>query len=101
MSVAQPVSNSLPEPSKSYRWIVLVVVSIAMAGNYYTYDSINPLERILTDQLNFSASQFGWLNASYSLAAVCTLLIGEFSLTALDCARLCFCFLLSALWAQS
>lgn len=76
MSVAQPVSNSLPEPSKSYRWIVLVVVSIAMAGNYYTYDSINPLERILTDQLNFSASQFGWLNASYSLAAVCTLLIG-------------------------
>jgi MFS family permease len=76
MSVVQRTVDTLPEPSKFYRWIVLIVVSIAMAGNYYTYDSINPLERIFTDQLNFSASQFGWLNASYSLAAVCTLLIG-------------------------
>jgi len=76
MVAAQPLVHTLPEPSKFYRWIVLVVVSLAMAGNYYVYDSINPLERIFTDQLNFSASQFGWLNASYSVAAVCTLLIG-------------------------
>ena len=65
-----------PEPSKIYRWVVLVVVSLAMGGNYYVYDSINPLERIFHDQLNFSASMFGWLNASYSIAAVATLLIG-------------------------
>ena len=76
MVAAQPLVDTLPEPSKFYRWLVLVVVSLAMAGNYYVYDSINPLERIFTDQLNFSASQFGWLNASYSVAAVCTLLIG-------------------------
>jgi MFS family permease len=65
-----------PEPSKSYRWIVLVVISLAMAGNYYIYDSINPLERIFIDKLGFSATQFGWLNSSYSVAAVLTLLIG-------------------------
>ncbi len=76
MSVAEAAVNSLPEPTKFYRWLVLIVVSLAMAGNYYIYDSINPLERIFTDQLHFSASQFGWLNASYSIAAVCTLLIG-------------------------
>ena len=76
MSEAQPMADARPQPSKMYRWVVLVVVSLAMAGNYYVYDSINPLERIFTDQLNFSASQFGWLNASYSVAAVCTLLIG-------------------------
>jgi MFS family permease len=73
-SLAQQIAR--PEPSKIYRWAVLVVVSLAMAGNYYVYDSINPLERIFLDQLKFSASMFGWLNASYSIAAVATLLIG-------------------------
>ena len=65
-----------PEPSRLYRWMVLIFVSVAMGGNYYIYDSINPLERIFIDHLGFSATQFGWLNASYSVAAVLTLLIG-------------------------
>jgi len=68
--------TSRPQPPVSYRWAVLIFVSVAMAGNYYIYDSINPLERIFIDQLGFSATQFGWLNASYSVAAVLTLLIG-------------------------
>jgi MFS family permease len=65
-----------PQPSPLYRWSVLLFVSLAMGGNYYIYDSINPLERIFIDRLGFSATQFGWLNASYSVAAVATLLIG-------------------------
>src|SRR5215472_4200413 len=65
-----------PEPSRIYRWAVLVLVSLAMGGNYYIYDSINALERIFIDHLGFSATQFGWLNASYSVAAVATLLVG-------------------------
>jgi MFS family permease len=65
-----------PQPPVSYRWAVLIFVSVAMGGNYYIYDSINPLERIFIDNLGFSATQFGWLNASYSVAAVATLLIG-------------------------
>src|SRR5271165_6845830 len=68
--------TSRPQPPVSYRWAVLIFVSVAMGGNYYIYDSINPLERIFIDHLNFSATQFGWLNASYSVAAVLTLLIG-------------------------
>src|SRR5215468_8008258 len=67
---------SRPEPSRFYRWAVLIFISIAMAGNYYIYDSINALERIFIDNLGFSATQFGWLNASYSVAAVATLLVG-------------------------
>jgi MFS family permease len=65
-----------PQPSALYRWSVLIFISLAMGGNYYIYDSINPLERIFIDHLGFSATQFGWLNASYSVAAVLTLLIG-------------------------
>ena len=68
--------SGLPRPSALYRWTVLVFISIAMGGNYYIYDSINPLERIFIDRLGFSATEFGWLNASYSVAAVATLLIG-------------------------
>src|ERR1700733_10751292 len=65
-----------PEPSRIYRWMVLLFVAMAMGGNYYIYDSINPLERIFIDKLGFSATAFGWLNSSYSVAAVATLLIG-------------------------
>ncbi len=68
--------NIRPQPSAFYRWSVLIFISLAMGGNYYIYDSINPLERIFIDHLGFSATQFGWLNASYSVAAVATLLIG-------------------------
>jgi len=65
-----------PEPSRLYRWTVLLFVSVAMGANYYIYDSINPLERIFIDKLGFSATAFAWLNSSYSVAAVLTLLIG-------------------------
>src|SRR5215831_19057024 len=76
MSSGERVSDSRPQPSSLYRWLVLIFVSLAQFGNYYIYDSINPLESIFRDQLGFSASMFGWLNASYSLAAILTLLIG-------------------------
>ncbi|HST12025.1 MAG TPA: MFS transporter [Terriglobales bacterium] len=67
---------SRPEPSRMYRWIVLLFISLAQGGNYYIYDSINPLERIFIEKLGYSGTMFGWLNSSYSVAAVLTLLIG-------------------------
>src|SRR5271165_449460 len=76
MSVGYVPIESRPQPSQLYRWLVLIFVSLAMFGNYYIYDSINPLERIFLEQLGFSGSIFGWLNASYRVAAVATLLIG-------------------------
>jgi hypothetical protein len=65
-----------PQPSALYCWSALVFISLAVSGSYYIYDGINPLERIFVDHLGFSATQFGWLNASYSVAVVATLLIG-------------------------
>ncbi|MER3522929.1 MAG: MFS transporter [Ignavibacteria bacterium] len=65
-----------PEPSRAYRWFVLLIVSLPMFGNYYIYDSINPLTDIFQKQLGYTDSQIGWLNSSYSVAAVITLLIG-------------------------
>src|SRR5499425_3051913 len=65
-----------PEPSRMYRWLVLLFISAAQGFNYYIYDSINPLERIFIEKLGYSGTMFGWLNSSYSVAAVLTLLIG-------------------------
>jgi MFS family permease len=76
MLPATRFETARPEPSRFYRWAVLLFVSLALGGNYYIYDSINPLERIFIDKLGFSATAFGWLNSAYAVAAVATLLIG-------------------------
>ena len=65
-----------PEPSKIYRWIVLVFVSLAMFGNYYIYDSISPLADLLAKQLQFSDADIGLLNGIYSLPNIIMVLIG-------------------------
>ncbi len=65
-------------PPAIWRWGALVIVSLGMAGNYYVYDAINPLEELFKTQLGFDASMFGWLNSSYSVAAVLTLLLGGY-----------------------
>lgn len=77
MTLDQSVpAHSRPEPSAAYRWAVLLFASLAMFGNYYIYDSINPLVDIFVKQLGFTDENIGWLNSSYSVAAVMTLLIG-------------------------
>lgn len=70
------VRSSKPEPSRLYRWAVLVFISLAMFGNYYAYDSISPLADVLKTQLRFSDVDIGWLNAIYSVPNVFMVLIG-------------------------
>ncbi len=75
-----PQSDTLEKlaPSRIYRWLVLVFVSVAMFGNYYVYDSISPLADVLTRQLHFSDADIGLLNAIYSIPNVIMVLIGGF-----------------------
>lgn len=68
--------TSLPPPTPAVRWGVLVFLSIAMFGNYYVYDSIAPLADILREQLGFSSTQIGTLNAIYSFPNIIMVLIG-------------------------
>lgn len=65
-----------PEPTRFYRWMVLVFVSLAMFGNYYVYDCIAPVADLLAKQLNFSDSNIGLLQAIYSIPNVFMVLIG-------------------------
>ena len=65
-----------PDPSRLYRWMVLIFLSIAMFGNYYVYDALSPLADVLKQQLGFSDSNIGLLQAIYSFPNIFTVVIG-------------------------
>jgi MFS family permease len=67
-----------PEPSRLYRWVVLIVVSLTMFGNYYVYDCIAPVADLLATQLGFSDKNIGMLQAIYSIPNVFMVLIGGY-----------------------
>lgn len=72
--VAPDVSK--PPPPVFYRWAVLVVISLAMFGNYYVYDAVSPIADLLKQQLGFSDKNIGLLNAIYSVPNIVMVLIG-------------------------
>ena len=65
-------------PSSFFRWAVLVLVSLAMFGNYYVYDCIAPIADLLSKQLGFSDSNIGLLQAIYSFPNLIMVLIGGY-----------------------
>jgi MFS family permease len=68
--------NMRPEPTRLYRWMVLVFLSLAMFGSYYAYDALSPLADVLKQQLAFSDWNIGFLQAIYSFPNIFTVLIG-------------------------
>src|SRR3989454_10115218 len=76
-------SMSMPEaprdePTRLYRWMVLIFISLAMFGTYYVYDCIAPIADLLAKQLGFSDSNIGLLQAIYSIPNVFMVLIGGY-----------------------
>src|ERR1700683_92020 len=65
-----------PEPSRVYRWMLLIIVNIDMFGNYYVYDALSPLADVLKVQLGFSSDLIGLLQAIYSFPNIFTVVIG-------------------------
>ncbi|HUI83046.1 MAG TPA: MFS transporter [Candidatus Binatia bacterium] len=55
---------------------MLIVVSLPMFGSYYFYDALEPLAKLLQQQLHFSDQNIGLLNSFYSIAPIATVLIG-------------------------
>ncbi|HET8722697.1 MAG TPA: MFS transporter [Anaeromyxobacteraceae bacterium] len=65
-----------PRPPAFERWAALVLLSVAMFGNYYVYDAVAPVADLLGSQLGFTDEQIGLLYSTYSWAAVIVLLAG-------------------------
>ncbi len=81
-----------PEPSRFYRWMVLIFVSLAMFGNYYVYDCIAPIADLLAKQLGFSDSNIGLLQAIYSIPNVVMVLIGGYIVDRIGTRKAIFIF---------
>ena len=81
-----------PEPSRGFRWLVLVFVSLTMFGNYYVYDCIAPIADLLTKQLGFSDSNIGLLQAIYSIPNVVMVLIGGYIVDRIGTRKAIFIF---------
>jgi len=69
-------TNAKQAPTNFIRWMVLLLISLAMFGNYYIYDSISPLADLLKTQLDFSDANIGLLNAIYSFPNIIMVLVG-------------------------
>jgi MFS family permease len=81
-----------PQPSRLFRWIVLIVISLAMFGNYYVYDCIAPIADLLAKQLGFSDSNIGLLQAIYSIPNVIMVLIGGYIVDRIGARKAIFIF---------
>jgi MFS family permease len=81
-----------PEPSRPYRWMVLIFVSLAMFGNYYVYDCIAPIADLLAKQLGFSDSNIGLLQAIYSIPNVVMVLVGGYVVDRIGTRKAIFIF---------
>lgn len=97
---------ALPAPPPAFRWLVLVVISLAMFGNYYVYDAISPLADVLQKQLGFTDGNIGLLQGIYSVPNVVMVLIGGILIDRIGVKRATFifsllCFLGAAITALS
>jgi MFS family permease len=87
----------MPEPSRRppspfFRWAMLVLVSLAMFGNYYVYDCIAPIADLLSKQLGFSDSNIGLLQAIYSFPNLIMVLIGGYLVDRIGARKAIFLF---------
>jgi MFS family permease len=94
MSTDRAVTHA-PPPAGA--WAMLTLVSLAMFGNYYVYDSIAPVADLLQRQLGFSDSELGALNAIYSAPNIVMVLIGGVIVDRFGAGRSTFWFALICL----
>jgi MFS family permease len=73
--MSEPSVPTRPQPTRLFRWLVLVFISLAMFGNYYVYDCIGPLAPLLGRQ-GFSDASIGLLQAIYSFPNIVMVLVG-------------------------
>ncbi len=86
------------------RWGVLGLIAVAIAGNYYAWDSIAPVADLLRHQRGFSQKEIGLLNAIYAIPNIPLSLVGGILIDRIGAARAsllaaAFCFVGAVLTA--
>ncbi len=49
------------------RFSILILIAFVQSANYYFYDAISPLKRLLEDNFNITSSDYGLFVAAYSI----------------------------------
>ncbi|MDZ7345331.1 MAG: MFS transporter [candidate division KSB1 bacterium] len=57
-------------PSAALRWSVLVLISLTMFANYYFFDALSPLKKLLQEKLLWTSTDYGFFNSAYSISNV-------------------------------
>jgi MFS family permease len=61
---------------KTYRYTLLIFVSLLTFGSYFAYDSIGAIENILIKALKLNPGTIGGLYSAYSIAAIAIVFFG-------------------------
>ena len=69
-------ATTLPRPTPAWRWAALVLASVAMFGNYYAYDALNPVIDLLRDAQGLTEIHVKATSSAYQIAALLMLLVG-------------------------
>lgn len=80
------------EPSRFYRWAVLLIISLAMFANYYVFDALAPVSVLLKNQLGVSDEQYGALFTAYNIGALIALLFAGPIIDRIGAKRACLLF---------
>lgn len=91
---SEATTHALPAPPAAFRWLVLVVISLAMFGNYYVYDAISPLADVLQSQLGFTDANIGLLQGIYSVPNIVMVLVGGILIDRIGVKKATFIFAL-------
>ncbi len=60
------LEGSTKDFSKSFRWIVLILISVVIGTNYYVYDALSSIKSVLQAQLDISSTDYGLIVSFYS-----------------------------------
>ena len=62
----EQIKSALKDSSR-VRWSILLLIASVQAANYYFYDALSPLKRLMEESFNITSSNYGLLVAAYSI----------------------------------
>ncbi len=62
----EQIRSALKESAR-VRWSILLLIASVQAANYYFYDALSPLKRLMEESFNITSSNYGLLVAAYSI----------------------------------
>ena len=72
--MTQQIQKAL-NASKAARWTALIIVSVTMMMAYFFTDVMSPLEDMLTTDLHWNGSEYGFFSGAYGLINVFLLML--------------------------